>query len=277
MTEKSTHPLYAIFYDCGGNASRSARATQMLPGHEARPVPAGVLVCFVLCAMLTRLSVSLPARASAANSVTAQTTVVLGAAETTFEVPLTLTSDQPYAGAEFALRLPAGLVLKSVRYTPPVVARGQAGPVLARGLYWFSYFSGANDFTGSTQAFLTFEYTGSASIQLTIDHIELMTLSGVSITSLNLASGRSISITRTAASSSEPGKPAGSTKVPTGGAAGAKESSGNTKASSGRTLTLDVANGDAIDTASFVAALLLLCSLTALLFLGLRRRTGTQL
>ncbi|MDR1413092.1 MAG: hypothetical protein LBJ07_04105 [Actinomycetes bacterium] len=207
-------------------------------------------------------------------TVTAPTTITLGATQTSFQLPLTVTSSQPYAGAEFALNLPATISLTSVRYTPVVAVTGQAGtgqagPTPARGLHWFSYFSGANSFTGTLQAIVTLTYTGSASTQLTIDHAEVMTLGKAEVISTMLATNKIVTITRTAPPSNpQPPTPAnaGNTTAPT-----PTPASSTKKAPTAANLNIGIPNGDTVNVGSLMVALTLVFLLTAVTLYATRK------
>ncbi|MDR1413093.1 MAG: hypothetical protein LBJ07_04110 [Actinomycetes bacterium] len=186
--------------------------------HPKYLLPAGTLY---LLGVLTLLCLA-PVCASAATQATpvANTTGVsvpvlleLDATQSTFQVPVVVTSDRPYAGAEFAWQCAPGLSLTSVSYPTKV---SHAGPVEARGLSWFSYFSGTNDFEGTMKITATFTYTGRDNARIYLDHAELMTRSGVDIKGKLYAPRVNIEIKRAGAVNVPPTLEAPPNAVPAG-------------------------------------------------------------
>jgi hypothetical protein len=149
----------------------------------------------------------------ATTGVNAPTVIKLDATQTTFRLPLTVTSERPYAGAEFAWQCTSGLSLQSVSYP---AGSSHVGPVLARGLYWFSYFSGANDFGGTTDIVAIFKYTGHENARIYLDHVELMTRTGVAVDGALYASRIAIEVRRAGAVNVPPPLQAPPDAVPAG-------------------------------------------------------------
>lgn len=92
-----------------------------------------------------------------------------------FKIEVSVNNENPYAGGEFGIQCGEGVSIKSVTYSN---GASKAGPTSARGLTWFSFFSGNNDFSGEVKAEVTLEYTGEKNTSVVVDNISVYTKDG---------------------------------------------------------------------------------------------------
>lgn len=94
------------------------------------------------------------------------------------EFQLSVDSDKPYAGAEFGIQLSEGVKIKAITYGTEA---SSAGPTDARGLTWFTFFSGENKFSGEVIVNVTLEYIGGENTSIVVDNISLYNINGSAI------------------------------------------------------------------------------------------------
>lgn len=106
------------------------------------------------------------------------TAVTLRQNETAFSVALSLSEDQPFAGAEFGLDLPEGVTLAKVDYLDDAVQSAAHTPQVQRdGRTYFGFYQGRNAFQGEYQvARLTFTYTGEEQVDIVLGSSSIVTL-----------------------------------------------------------------------------------------------------
>jgi hypothetical protein len=137
-------------------------------------------------------------------TVDAVSSVTLSHNQTEFQIVFSVKPEVAHAGAEFALQCPAGVAIKSVSYGGAFGSRSSAGPTEARGLIWFTYFSGKNDFSGEVTATVTFTYTGKDNTAVVLDHVEVFTKSGEVVSTQTAGDRRTIPIYRSGAGNDIP-------------------------------------------------------------------------
>jgi len=123
-----------------------------------------LIIVFCLAA-----SFAIPVSAATVNFVSE---IVLEQTQTEFDVVFTVTQQEAYAGAEFALQCPENVAVKSIKYSGE---KSSAGPTAARGFVWFTYFSGKNDYSGNMTATVTLSYSGAENTSIVLDHISVHT------------------------------------------------------------------------------------------------------
>lgn len=156
-----------------------------------------------------RLALPVPAPApevyaAAGASVDSASSVTLSHSQTEFQIAFSVRPSGAHAGAEFALQCPDGISVKSVRYGGAFGNRSSAGPSEARGLVWFTYFSGKNDFSGEVTATVTFTYSGKSNTSVVLDHVDVFTKNGEMINTQTAGDRRVISIYRDGADNEIP-------------------------------------------------------------------------
>ena len=100
--------------------------------------------------------------AFAASFQISEPSVILEQSQTTFTVDLSMTETEAFAGAEFGLNLPSGVMLQSVAFGDSSVQAAMKTPqVSANGRQYFGFYTSDNVFSGTIDvAELTFSYTG---------------------------------------------------------------------------------------------------------------------
>jgi hypothetical protein len=155
-------------------------------------------------------------------------TITLAYDQTEFTIPLTIEHPGSFAGVEMALQTAAGagsVEVTSVTYRP---SQSKAGPTTARGLVWFSTFSGSNVFSDVLTATVHATYRGTANTQVIIDHAAFYTTDGTSFYTLNVPLRTVVTVNRDGASNiPEPLDPPTDTNANTGAGTDATLGSGN--------------------------------------------------
>ena len=129
-------------------------------------------IAILLCGMLL---LTLPLHAFAASVFTTDR-VPLAKGQTQAEITLTVEQDGAYAGAEFGLQCADGITVESVRFdqgTGSVTA-----PTEARGITWFSFFSGSNAFEGPVTATVTLSYAGESDSAVALQYVSIYQIRG---------------------------------------------------------------------------------------------------
>lgn len=130
----------------------------------------GVLVVLVLVLMIS-FSVS-------AASVTPNETVTLQEGATAGSFQVTVESDEPFSGAEFAAECEDGITISSVTYS---AATSAAGPTTVNGNTYFSFFSGENAFSGRVTATVSFTCAEEKEYQITLKTAKIYTITEGSV------------------------------------------------------------------------------------------------
>lgn len=130
-----------------------------------------------LVSMVLMFGISLKVYAADTNWASTEN-VNLTKSQNQFKIEVSVNNKTPYAGGEFGIQCGEGVNVKSVTYSNN---SSKAGPTSARGLTWFSFFSGNNDFSGEVKAEVTLEYTGEKNTSVVIDNISLYTKDGANI------------------------------------------------------------------------------------------------
>lgn len=130
-----------------------------------------------LVSMVLMLGMSLKVYAADTNWASTES-VNLTKSQNQFKIEVSVNNKTPYAGGEVGIQCGEGVNVKSVTYSNN---SSKAGPTSARGLTWFSFFSGNNDFSGEVKAEVTLEYTGEKNTSVVIDNISVYTKHGANI------------------------------------------------------------------------------------------------
>lgn len=155
--------------------------------------------------------------AQAATITPSVTAVTLGQNETAFSVSLSLSENQPFAGAEFGLDLPEGVTLTKVDYLDDAVQSAAHTPQVQRdGRTYFGFYQGRNAFQGEYQvARLTFAYTGEEQVDIVLGSSSIVTLNEDGTTTGDADSAPfTIQVTRTGSSSGGSSSGGSSTHLP---------------------------------------------------------------
>jgi len=137
---------------------------------------------------------SLSITVSAADTTwTSTKEVELPKGQNQFNVQITVDQAKAYAGAEFGVQTPDGVSIRSVTYSQN---SSKVAPTEARGLTWFSYYSGNNDFKGKVTATLTLEYKGTENTSIVIDNISVYTKDGTAVDTAKVTPRKIIEISR---------------------------------------------------------------------------------
>jgi hypothetical protein len=138
--------------------------------------------------------ISFPLKAFATNTSWVSTeNVTLSKTQNQFNIEIAINNPNAYAGAEFGVQCSDGVTVKSIKYSKDT---SKVGPAVARGLTWFSYYSGNNDFSGKVIATIELEYTGNENTSIVIDNIGIYTKNGAAIDTEMLKPRKAITINR---------------------------------------------------------------------------------
>ncbi|GHU66715.1 hypothetical protein AGMMS49983_16860 [Clostridia bacterium] len=130
--------------------------------------------------------------------------VNLASGEENFHVRFALTNPGNFAGAEFALRCADGVTVEKVSYDTP---SSKAGPTPSKGVTWFGFFGGENDFSGTVTATVDLKYTGTENTTAVLDLVQVHTKSGTRVQSGSIPANIMITINR-AGQTNKPALPA---------------------------------------------------------------------
>ena len=171
----------------------------------------------LLCAFL------LMGAAQAATITPSVTKVTLSENQTTFTVDVSLSQKEAFAGAEFGVDLPEGVTVTGVTFLDEAIQNASKSPQLTKNdRYFFGFYDTENQFSGSYQvARLTFSYSGSADVSITLGHSKIVTILDDASTSGDTSSAPfTIQVTRESSGGSGGGSTGG------GGSSGGGSSSG---------------------------------------------------
>lgn len=117
-----------------------------------------------------------------ASEVIVQNEVQLKEESLEYNFDINVQKKEAYAGCEFAVSCPNGYKITKVTYS---VTGNTAGPVVARGYTWFSFFSANNDFSGDITAKIQFTVEDSVNLQekteFVLNQIKLYTVTGAGV------------------------------------------------------------------------------------------------
>lgn len=147
---------------------------------------------FACCCILSLGTLSAFAKESAVR--VPENHIFLTQTQTNFEVVIEVEPENAYAGVEIGIACP-----ESITVTDSSGSSGSmsADPVLARGLYWTSFFESDNKLSGTMKITLQFfcpEFFESGDIQL--QTVKVLTKNGVAVDTEELSPALGISITR---------------------------------------------------------------------------------
>ena len=127
--------------------------------------------------------------------------ITLTQSQTNFEATIEIEPEDAYAGVEIGIACPEGVTVTDSSGSSGSMS---AGPVLARGLYWISYFESDNKLSGTMTITLQFtcpESFKSGDIQL--ETVKVLTKNGVAVDTEELSPALGISITRNGSGSTD--------------------------------------------------------------------------
>lgn len=162
---------------------------------------------FLLCVLF--ISISFTAFA-AQGTVETVDSLTLDEGQTQVVLPITVSADKPYAGAEFALRCGEGVTVKSVSYSGKNIS--SAAPTQAGGYIWFSYFDGENSFNGNITASVTLQYSSKENTTVVLHTVSLYTKAGAVVEKESLQLEKQIELRLGGTSASTTEKPEETTK-----------------------------------------------------------------
>lgn len=122
--------------------------------------------------------------------------ITLAQTQTTFEAVIEVEPENTYAGVEIAVACPEGVTVTDSSGSSGSMS---AGPVLANGLYWTSFFESDNKLSGSMKITLQFscpESFENGDVQL--QTVKVLTKNGVAVNTEELSPSLKVNITRNA-------------------------------------------------------------------------------
>lgn len=167
------------------------------------------IACLLACCCLLSLA-SFTAFAKESAVRVPEDQIALTQTQTNFEAVIEIEPENAYAGVEIAVACPEGV---TVTGSSSSAGSMSAGPVLARGFYWTSFFESDNKLSGTMKITLQFscpESFESGTVQL--QTVKVLTKNGVAVDTEELSPALEIRITR---NGSEPTDPAPTDPKPT--------------------------------------------------------------
>jgi hypothetical protein len=119
--------------------------------------------------------------------------IVLSESQTDFTVPVSIDYAKAFAGVEIAVQCGDGVTIESVTYSKDI---SHAGPTEARGLVWFTTFSGKNDYTEELTAVIHASYSGRSNTSVVLDHAAFHTVEGNTFRTENVPLRETVTISR---------------------------------------------------------------------------------
>ena len=166
------------------------------------------IACLLACCCMASF-ISLTAFAKESAVRIAKERITLSETQTTFEAVVEIEPENAYAGVEIGLACP-----DSVAVTASSGSSGSmsAGPVLANGLYWTSFFESDNKLSGLMKITLRFSCPKEFERgDIRIEEVKVLTKDGVSVVTEKREPSLKVHIARNGPDSTEPetaGKPA---------------------------------------------------------------------
>ena len=151
------------------------------------------IACFLACCLILSLT-SLTVFASEPAVRVPEAPIALTQTQTNFEAVIEIEPENAYAGVEIAVACPQGVTVTGASSSSGSMS---AGPVLANGLYWTSFFESDNQLSGAMKMTLQFscpESFAGGSIQL--QTVKVLTKNGVGVDTEELHPALEIRITR---------------------------------------------------------------------------------
>jgi hypothetical protein len=191
--------------------------TRMIMKKRKRGLLVGLIAVAVM--MSCTATSSFAAQSGGAN-IDSVSRVTLSATQTNFTLPLSIDYATAYAAVELAVQCGDGVTIESVDYSKDI---SHAGPTEARGLVWFTTFSGSNAYTGNLTATIHVKYEGKGNSSLVVDHAAFHTVEGSAFRTENVPLRRTVEIVREGESYTPPplepptgGNPPGAGNPPPG-------------------------------------------------------------
>ncbi|MDR2156827.1 MAG: hypothetical protein LBO81_03490 [Clostridiales Family XIII bacterium] len=174
-------------------ASKGYLKERMQFGNGLRRALAVLLVgAALLCSAPVSFGADVQTQGSA--PIRADSAVSLTRTQVDFTLPIFIEYGRAFAGVELAIQCGTGVTIESVDYS--VAQYSEAGPEEARGLVWFTAFSGANSFTGGLTATVYMHYAGTENTSIVIDHAAFHTAAGGAFQTENVPLRKVIAISR---------------------------------------------------------------------------------
>lgn len=120
--------------------------------------------------------------------------IILSETQTAFEMAIEIEPENAYAGVEIGLDCPEGVVVTASSGSSGSMS---AGPVLANGLYWTSFFESDNSLSGPIKITLQLSCPEAFEIgDIRIAEVKVLAKDGVSVVTERLTPSQKIRITR---------------------------------------------------------------------------------
>jgi len=166
----------------------------MLGDNLVKKIVMAALSCFIVISCCT----SALAQGTIFESIQS---VTMGKDQKEYTFQISVENSVSFAGAEFAALCGDGITVKSVSYS---VNGGKAGPVVARGYTWFSFFSSKNDFSGKVTATITIEHSKPINTSIMIRSVSVYTKDGGGVKTEKLMPSKTIQIKKEGATNPIP-------------------------------------------------------------------------
>ena len=217
------------------------------------------IACLLACCCILSLG-SLTAFAKEPAVRVPEDQIFLTQSQTNFEAVIEVEPENAYAGVEIGIACPEGVTVTDSSGSSGSMS---AGPVLARGLYWISFFESDNKISGTMKITLQLscpESFKSGDIQL--QTVKVLTKNGVAVDTEELSPVLEISITRngsgvtdSAPTDSDATGSAPSTNTPSGDNTNPDQNTSSTESSSSVDGEDAPPTGDNSNTALWIALL----------------------
>lgn len=151
------------------------------------------IACLLACCCVLSLG-TLTAFAKESAVRISEDQITLAQTQTTFEAVIEVEPENIYAGVEIAVACPEGVTVTDSSGSSGSMS---AGPVLANGLYWTSFFESDNKLSDSMKITLQFscpESFESGDIQL--QTVKVLTKNGVAVDTEEITPSLKVNITR---------------------------------------------------------------------------------
>ncbi len=151
------------------------------------------IACLLACCCLLSLGTITAFAEEAAVQVSEQQ-ITLTETQTTFEASIEVEPEEAYAGVEIGIACPEGVAVTDSASSSGSMS---AGPVVANGLYWTSFFEADNKLSGTMEITLQFSCTESfESGDVLLARVRVLTKEGVSVVTEEQSPAVKLSLTR---------------------------------------------------------------------------------
>lgn len=151
------------------------------------------IACLLACCCLLSLGTITAFAEEAAVQVSEQQ-ITLTETQTTFEASIEVEPEEAYAGVEIGIACPEGVTVTDSASSSGSMS---AGPVVANGLYWTSFFEADNKLSGTMEITSQFSCTESfESGDVLLARVRVLTKEGVSVVTEEQTPAVKLSLTR---------------------------------------------------------------------------------